>query len=79
MRSSSVMSLSKAATAALVAALGVTTVAAVGCGQVSELKGRKAYKEANQAYQAQDYKKAADNYQAAFQVEIGAVSIHTAA
>jgi len=57
------MSLPKAATAALVAALGVATTVATGCGQVTQLKGRKAYKDANQAYQAQDYKKAADLYQ----------------
>src|SRR5215467_6418039 len=45
--------------AALVAA---ATLAAVGCGQVNQLKGRKAYKDANTAYQAQDYKKAAELY-----------------
>jgi tetratricopeptide (TPR) repeat protein len=63
------MSLPKAATAALAASLGVATVAAAGCGQVNELKGRKAYKEANTAYQAQDYKKAADSYQAAIDAD----------
>ena len=49
MQSQSVLSLPKAATAALAATLGVATAAAAGCGQVSELKGRKAYKEANTA------------------------------
>jgi len=63
------MSLPKAARAPLAAALGVATILAAGCGQVSELKGRKAYKEANQAYQAQDYKKAADSYQAAIDAD----------
>jgi tetratricopeptide (TPR) repeat protein len=63
MRSVWVLSLPRAATAALAATLGVATVVAAGCGQVSQLKGRKAYKDANQAYQAQDYKKAADLYQ----------------
>src|ERR1043165_2873991 len=47
--------------AALVAAV---SVAAVGCGQVNSLKGRKSYKEANTAYQGSDYRKAADLYQA---------------
>jgi predicted Zn-dependent protease len=69
MRSLSVMSLPKAASAALAATLGVATVVAVGCGQVNELKGRKAYKEANQAYQAQDYKKAADSYRVAIDAD----------
>ena len=46
--------------AALVAAV---SLAAVGCGQVNSLKGRKSYKDANTAYQAQDYKKAADLYE----------------
>jgi tetratricopeptide (TPR) repeat protein len=64
MRSVSVLSLPKAAMAALAATLGVATVVAAGCGQVSQLKGRKAYKDANAAYQSQDYKKAADLYQA---------------
>jgi len=49
----------------VVTALATTiTLAAAGCGQVSQLKGRKSYKDANTAYQAQDYKKAADLYQA---------------
>ena len=69
MQSQSVLSLPKAATAALAATLGVATVVATGCGQVSELKGRKAYKEANAAYQSQDYKKAADGYQAAIDAD----------
>src|SRR3954470_7854786 len=46
--------------AALIAA---ATLSAVGCGQVNQLKGRKSYKDANVAYQAQDYRKAADLYQ----------------
>jgi len=37
------------------------------CSQVGELKARKAYKEANQAYQSQDYKKAADLYEQVIQ------------
>jgi tetratricopeptide (TPR) repeat protein len=56
-------SLPSAAIAVLAATLGVAAVFAAGCGQVNQLKGRKAYKDANVAYQAQDYKKAADLYQ----------------
>jgi predicted Zn-dependent protease len=35
------------------------------CGKVNQLKGAKAYKAANAAYQTQDYRKAADLYQEA--------------
>jgi predicted Zn-dependent protease len=59
MRSFSGTSLPLLAVAALTTAI---TVAAAGCGQVQGLKGRKAYKDANTAYQAQDYKKAAELY-----------------
>src|ERR1041384_7165508 len=52
--------------AALVAA---ATLAAVGCGQVNSLKGRKSYKDANTAYQAQDYKKAADLYRVTLEAD----------
>ena len=45
------------------------TFAAAGCGQVDQLKGRKSYKDANQAYQSQDYKKAADLYQKAIDAD----------
>jgi predicted Zn-dependent protease len=43
----------------------VLSLALVGsaCGKVNQLKGAKAYKAANAAYQTQDYKKAADLYQ----------------
>jgi len=59
MRSFSGTSLPPVAVAALATAIGFV---AVGCGQVQGLKGRKAYKDANAAYQTQDYKKAADLY-----------------
>ena len=59
MRSFSGTSLPPVAVAALATAI---TFTAVGCGQVQGLKGRKAYKDANAAYQTQDYKKAADLY-----------------
>src|SRR4051812_46357000 len=55
--------------AALVAAV---SLAAVGCGQVNQLKGRKSYKDANVAYQAQDYKKAADLYKVTIEADGGA-------
>jgi predicted Zn-dependent protease len=38
-------------------------LAGSACGKVNQLKGAKAYKAANAAYQTQDYKKAADLYQ----------------
>jgi tetratricopeptide (TPR) repeat protein len=47
---------------ATVAILGLATVSAAGCGKVNQLKGAKAYKAANQAYQSQDYKTAAELY-----------------
>jgi predicted Zn-dependent protease len=45
----------------------VLSLALVGsaCSKVNQLKGLKAYKAANAAYQTQDYKKAADLYQEA--------------
>jgi tetratricopeptide (TPR) repeat protein len=37
----------------------------VGCGRVGQLRAMKAFKSANQAYQQQDYKKAAELYEEA--------------
>jgi tetratricopeptide (TPR) repeat protein len=48
---------------AVVALASLTTL--VGCAQVGEIKAKKAFKAANQAYQQQDYKKAADLYEEA--------------
>ena len=48
---------------AVVALASLTTLA--GCAQVGEIKAKKAFKAANQAYQQQDYKKAADLYEEA--------------
>ena len=72
MRSFSGTSLPVVAMAAL-----ATTVAlaAAGCGQVNQLKGRKSYKDANVAYQAQDYKKAADLYRVAVDADPDAKEI----
>ena len=52
--------------AALVAGLGAATA---GCGKYSysNLKAMKAFKDANVAYQAQDWKKAADRYEDAIE------------
>ena len=50
---------------AVAAIATAVTLAAAGCGQVNQLKGRKSYKDANVAYAAQDYRKAADLYQTA--------------
>jgi predicted Zn-dependent protease len=75
MRSFSGTSLPLVAVAALVTAV---TLAAAGCGQVNQLKGRKSYKDANVAYQAQDYKRAADLYQAAVDADPNAAEIQPA-
>src|SRR5689334_14436764 len=47
------------------AMLALGSFASVGCGKVGEIKAKKAFKSANQAYQAQDYKKAAGFYEEA--------------
>src|SRR4051794_26086140 len=47
----------------IVAMLALGSFATVGCAKVGEIKAKKAFKSANQAYQAQDYKKAAGFYE----------------
>ncbi len=49
----------------IVAVLALGSFASVGCAKVGEIKAKKAFKSANQAYQAQDYKKAAGFYEEA--------------
>jgi tetratricopeptide (TPR) repeat protein len=49
----------------IVAVLSLGSFASVGCAKVGEIKAKKAFKSANQAYQAQDYKKAAGFYEEA--------------
>jgi tetratricopeptide (TPR) repeat protein len=54
------------------ASLAVVAMLALGsatsaCSQVGELQARKAYKAANQAYQAQDYKRASELYEETIQ------------
>jgi predicted Zn-dependent protease len=56
----------------LVSGLSLTVAAAVvltGCGKMGELKARKNYKEANQAYAQQDYKTAAEKYDLTLQAD----------
>src|SRR5262252_4219710 len=52
-----------------VALVTTASLGVAGCGQVSSLKGRKSYKDANTAYQAQDYKKAADLYKTTIEAD----------
>ena len=47
--------------AAAVAVAGVTTS---GCGYLATMKAQMAFKDANAAYQTQDYKKAIEKYMA---------------
>lgn len=53
---------SKFATWVVVAGLGL---ASAGCGQLNMLKAKKAFKEANTFYAAQDYRRAAERYEEA--------------
>lgn len=51
----------------LVAVLALGSFMAVGCAKVGKVQAMRSLKEANKAYQAQDYKKAADLYAEAIQ------------
>src|SRR5262245_10943978 len=53
----------RALSGARLAMAAVLIVSSVGCAKFNELKGMKAYKAANVAYQSQDYKTAADLYE----------------
>ncbi len=55
------------ASRALVAVLALCSFMAVGCSKVGKVQAMRSLKEANKAYQAQDYKKAADLYAEAIQ------------
>jgi len=49
-------------------AVAVAAVVLVsGCAQIGQIRAQQSFKEANQAYQAQDYKKAADLYEQTIQ------------
>jgi predicted Zn-dependent protease len=65
----SISGLSLPATALAIVVGLVTVGSAVGCGKVNQLKGAKAYKAANAAYQTQDYKKSAELYQEALNAD----------
>src|ERR1041384_4970579 len=54
-----------------VSAIVVATalVATAGCSRMGQLKAMKNFKEANTAYQQQDYKKAAELYEATVQAD----------
>jgi tetratricopeptide (TPR) repeat protein len=58
------MFVSPAGVVALVAVLGA---GATGCGQIGMLKGKMAFKEANQLYAAQNYAAAAEKYEEALE------------
>lgn len=62
---------------AAVVTLG-TLPASVGCAKVGEIKSRKAFKAANQAYQQQDYKKSAALYEEAVEAAPDTQSAHQA-
>lgn len=48
---------------AILAAVAALAIASGACGKVGNLQARKAFKEANSMYQAQNYKEAAEKYQ----------------
>src|SRR5215211_6965981 len=54
------------ASPAVIAMLALASLAPA-CSQVGDLKARKAYKAANQAYQTQDYKRASELYEETIQ------------
>ena len=53
--------------AQLAAVLVVAGLGAAACSKLGMLKGQMAFKDANAAYQSQDYKKAITKYQEALQ------------
>jgi tetratricopeptide (TPR) repeat protein len=55
------------ASRAMVAMLALGSFLAVGCSKVGKVQAMRSLKEANKAYQAQDYKKASDLYADAIQ------------
>src|SRR5579859_2023489 len=65
-------------TGASLAGAAVLALVSVGCGRVGELQAKKAFKEANQAYQQQDYKKAAELYEQTVQAAPDSQAAHQA-
>jgi Flp pilus assembly protein TadD len=64
--------------ASSVTVVALLVAATVGCSGLGQLKARKSLKEANQAYAQQDYKKAADLYEASVQAAPDDPNIATA-
>ena len=58
--------------------LALGSIVASACAQVGELKARKAFKAANQAYQAQDYKRASTLYEETIQAAPDSQQAHQA-
>jgi Flp pilus assembly protein TadD len=52
-----------------VTVVAMALAATVGCARMGQLKGMKNFKEANTAYQQQDYKRAADLYEATVEAD----------
>src|SRR5438093_3983975 len=52
-----------------IVAVAMVLLAAAGCSKMGQLKGMKNFKEANAAYQQQDYKRAADLYEATVEAD----------
>ena len=52
-----------------VVVVAIVAMTAIGCAKMGQLKAMKAFKEANQAYAQQDYKKAADLYEQTVQAD----------
>jgi tetratricopeptide (TPR) repeat protein len=66
------------ASLAMLAMLTLGSFVASGCAQVGELKARKDFKAANQAYQAQEYKRAASLYEETIQAAPESQQAHQA-
>jgi len=66
------------ASLAMLAMLTLGSLVASGCAQVGELKARKSFKAANTAYQAQDYKHAAELYDETIQAAPESQQAHQA-
>src|SRR5262245_11273913 len=62
----------------MLAMLALGSLVASGCAQVGELKARKAFKAANQAYQSQDYKRASTLYEETIQAAPDSQQAHQA-
>ena len=66
------------ASLAVLAMLTLGSFVASGCAKVGELQARKAFKAANQAYQAQEYKRASELYEETIQAAPESQQAHQA-